>query len=289
MGDVMADVSLAFRDIAEERSTILDELGLEPGAYLVVTAHRAGNVDRPGAARAAGGAAGGAAAAGRASRAPAHARAARGGRPAGAPRRRDGSCRRSATSTSSKLARHARAVLTDSGGVQKEAYLLGRAVRDAARHDRVGRDRRGGLERARGPRSRRRAGGAGAHVRPRSDPSCTAAGTPPSAFARSLVGLHSAPMKIGVVGLGYVGLPLAVAFCEAGHEVVGVDSDARVVEALRAGPLARRGRAGRALAARSRERFHADARATPTWPRSTRSSSRAHAADRATASPTCSR
>jgi UDP-N-acetyl-D-glucosamine dehydrogenase len=39
-------------------------------------------------------------------------------------------------------------------------------------------------------------------------------------------------MRIGVVGLGYVGLPLAVAFCEAGHQVVGVDADARVVEAI---------------------------------------------------------
>ena len=39
-------------------------------------------------------------------------------------------------------------------------------------------------------------------------------------------------MRIGIVGLGYVGLPLAVAFCEAGHEVVGVDADARTVEAL---------------------------------------------------------
>jgi UDP-N-acetyl-D-mannosaminuronate dehydrogenase len=42
-------------------------------------------------------------------------------------------------------------------------------------------------------------------------------------------------MKIGVVGLGYVGLPLAVAFCKAGHEVTGVDTDARVVEALSSG------------------------------------------------------
>src|ERR687893_1079919 len=42
-------------------------------------------------------------------------------------------------------------------------------------------------------------------------------------------------MKIGVVGLGYVGLPLAVAFCEAGHDVVGIDTDARVVEALSQG------------------------------------------------------
>jgi UDP-N-acetyl-D-glucosamine dehydrogenase len=42
-------------------------------------------------------------------------------------------------------------------------------------------------------------------------------------------------MKIGIVGLGYVGLPLAVAFAEAGHEVVGLDSDARKVEGLNAG------------------------------------------------------
>ena len=39
-------------------------------------------------------------------------------------------------------------------------------------------------------------------------------------------------MRIGIIGLGYVGLPLAVAFCEAGHEVVGVDTDVRTVEAL---------------------------------------------------------
>jgi UDP-N-acetyl-D-glucosamine dehydrogenase len=39
-------------------------------------------------------------------------------------------------------------------------------------------------------------------------------------------------MRVGIVGLGYVGLPLAVAFCEAGCDVVGVDVDARMVEAL---------------------------------------------------------
>ena len=42
-------------------------------------------------------------------------------------------------------------------------------------------------------------------------------------------------MRIGVVGLGYVGLPLVVAFCEAGHEVVGVDANSGVVEGLRSG------------------------------------------------------
>jgi UDP-N-acetyl-D-glucosamine dehydrogenase len=42
-------------------------------------------------------------------------------------------------------------------------------------------------------------------------------------------------MKIGVMGIGYVGLPLAVAFAEQGHDVVGVDVDARKVEALTRG------------------------------------------------------
>jgi UDP-N-acetyl-D-glucosamine dehydrogenase len=40
-------------------------------------------------------------------------------------------------------------------------------------------------------------------------------------------------MKLGIVGLGYVGLPLAAAFAEAGCDVVGVDRDARRVERLR--------------------------------------------------------
>ena len=40
---------------------------------------------------------------------------------------------------------------------------------------------------------------------------------------------------VGVIGLGYVGLPLAVAFAEAGCEVVAVDVDGRKVEAIAAG------------------------------------------------------
>ena len=40
---------------------------------------------------------------------------------------------------------------------------------------------------------------------------------------------------VGVVGLGYVGLPLAVAFAEAGEQVVGVDINPRRIEDLRAG------------------------------------------------------
>src|SRR6266542_1601915 len=40
-------------------------------------------------------------------------------------------------------------------------------------------------------------------------------------------------MKVGIVGLGYVGLPLAVAFAEAGCDVVGVDTDPKRVDRLR--------------------------------------------------------
>ena len=47
VGDVMADVALAMAPRARERSRAVEELGLEPGAYVLVTAHRAGNVDDP--------------------------------------------------------------------------------------------------------------------------------------------------------------------------------------------------------------------------------------------------
>jgi UDP-N-acetyl-D-glucosamine dehydrogenase len=42
-------------------------------------------------------------------------------------------------------------------------------------------------------------------------------------------------MKVGIIGLGYVGLPLAVAFAEAGDEVIGVDVDQRAIDGINAG------------------------------------------------------
>jgi UDP-N-acetyl-D-glucosamine dehydrogenase len=42
-------------------------------------------------------------------------------------------------------------------------------------------------------------------------------------------------MSVGIMGLGYVGLPLAVAFAEEGYDVVAVDIDARRVESLKHG------------------------------------------------------
>ncbi len=38
--------------------------------------------------------------------------------------------------------------------------------------------------------------------------------------------------KIAVMGMGYVGLPLAVVFADAGFEVIGIDPDGRKIEAL---------------------------------------------------------
>jgi len=42
-------------------------------------------------------------------------------------------------------------------------------------------------------------------------------------------------MRIGIVGLGYVGLPLAVAFAEAGNEVVALDADSRKIGSIERG------------------------------------------------------
>ena len=41
--------------------------------------------------------------------------------------------------------------------------------------------------------------------------------------------------RIAILGLGYVGLPLAVVFGEAGFNVTGIDPDTRKVEALNKG------------------------------------------------------
>ena len=42
-------------------------------------------------------------------------------------------------------------------------------------------------------------------------------------------------MKLGIIGLGYVGLPSAAGFAELGFDVVGTDSDPRKLEALHKG------------------------------------------------------
>ena len=127
VGDVMADVSLTFRPLAEERSTALADHGLEPGEYLLATAHRAGNVDDPE----------------RLGRLvallealpltvllPLHPRTEARLAATGLRARLDAAANvRLAPPLGylefTALLRQARAVLTDSGGVQKEAYLAG--------------------------------------------------------------------------------------------------------------------------------------------------------------------
>lgn len=47
--------------------------------------------------------------------------------------------------------------------------------------------------------------------------------------------LNTKKARIAVVGLGYVGLPLAVVFAEAGFDVIGIDVDVRKVDMLNQG------------------------------------------------------
>jgi len=47
--------------------------------------------------------------------------------------------------------------------------------------------------------------------------------------------IESKKAKIGVIGLGYVGLPLVIEFCKAGFTVTGFDIDSKKVDALKKG------------------------------------------------------
>jgi UDP-GlcNAc3NAcA epimerase len=47
VGDVMVDVALAAQPRARERTDLVRAHGVEPGEYVLATAHRAGNVDDP--------------------------------------------------------------------------------------------------------------------------------------------------------------------------------------------------------------------------------------------------
>ena len=47
--------------------------------------------------------------------------------------------------------------------------------------------------------------------------------------------IRSRQANIGVIGLGYVGLPLVIEFCKAGFPVTGFDIDPKKVESLKKG------------------------------------------------------
>jgi UDP-N-acetylglucosamine 2-epimerase (non-hydrolysing)/UDP-GlcNAc3NAcA epimerase len=127
VGDVMVDVAMNVQPTARERLDLVRSHGLEPGEYVLATAHRSGNVDRP-------------------ERLeqlvelllavphhvllPLHPRTHARLRAAGLLERLQRSGRLVVTPPLGYLAMtalllNARAVLTDSGGLQKEAYLGG--------------------------------------------------------------------------------------------------------------------------------------------------------------------
>ena len=49
----------------------------------------------------------------------------------------------------------------------------------------------------------------------------------------SLDTIKSRNVTVGVVGLGYVGLPLSLVFAEAGIKVIGFDIDTTKIDAIR--------------------------------------------------------
>lgn len=70
---------------------------------------------------------------------------------------------------------------------------------------------------------------------PKSAEAGAAPGVAPELVARLLERIHARTAVVAVIGTGYVGLPLAVAFADAGLRVIGIDVDAARVASLRAG------------------------------------------------------
>jgi len=55
-------------------------------------------------------------------------------------------------------------------------------------------------------------------------------------YAKELITkLENKEARIAVLGLGYVGLPLAVVFAESGYKVTGIDPASEKVSAINAG------------------------------------------------------
>jgi UDP-N-acetyl-D-glucosamine dehydrogenase len=59
--------------------------------------------------------------------------------------------------------------------------------------------------------------------------------TKPNYLTQLLDKINTRDLQVGIIGLGYVGLPLAVIFAEAGYQVLGIDTDQRKVTAINAG------------------------------------------------------
>jgi UDP-N-acetylglucosamine 2-epimerase len=118
VGDVMADACFRLAPVARERSTILQRLGVEPGGYLVATIHREANVEPGRLARIVGG-------------------LGRTGEPVVFPAHPRTRARLENVPANVRvvdplgyldmaaLCSQARVIVTDSGGLQKEAYWYG--------------------------------------------------------------------------------------------------------------------------------------------------------------------
>src|SRR3990172_2979674 len=55
------------------------------------------------------------------------------------------------------------------------------------------------------------------------------------AYARLLQRIKKRRARVGIIGMGYVGLPLLQTFCRAGYECLGFDVDERKVTLLNRG------------------------------------------------------
>jgi UDP-N-acetyl-D-glucosamine dehydrogenase len=72
--------------------------------------------------------------------------------------------------------------------------------------------------------------------RPSQTPDMTTTAMPSTDLTRSLhQRLDARTARVGVIGLGYVGLPLAVEFARAGFHTIGIDLDQRKVDAINRG------------------------------------------------------
>src|SRR5438477_2074428 len=70
---------------------------------------------------------------------------------------------------------------------------------------------------------------------PRRSPTTRYNGRPWRPLARRLQ--EGTPMKIAVVGTGYVGLVTATCLAESGNDVIGIDKDERKIAVLESGKL----------------------------------------------------
>ena len=222
VGDVMADATRIFGRLARERSTILDQLGVEAGGYVVATVHREANV-RPERLRRI---AAGLATSARQVILPAH------------PRTRAALAAEEIALPAhirvidplgyldfAALASQAATIATDSGGLQKEAYWYGVpcvTMRPSTEWiDTVA----VGANVLTDDDPERIAAGLATASMPPSDPCCTATAMPRSESppSWSLADCPPCTIDVAIIGAGYVGVPLAQVFADAGRSVLLVD------------------------------------------------------------------